>query len=249
MDRYSRYVQKIILFSVVALFLISGLLCIEKQDGFTGEILESGKKLYSQYNEELIVRDFFNDRSSGIFVDVGCADYKTDSTTYYLEKHLGWRGIGVDALAEFAIGYVQYRPNTRFFNFVVTDHSGDIEPFYRLINAVALSSTDNNYTQKEAEYFRVPKEYQVVYVPTIALTELLEKNGISKIDFLSMDIEGGELKALAGFNIKRFKPELICIEAASNRDEIMDYFTRHGYERIDEYLKYDKVNWYFKPKD
>jgi FkbM family methyltransferase len=250
--------KKIAFFSIAIFFLITGLSHIENpnspnpQDSsvFAGEILESGKKLYSQYDEELIIRDFFNDRKGGIFVDVGCAHYKEMSTTYYLEERLGWSGIAVDALAEFAIGYIQHRPNTRFFNFIVTDHPWNIEPFYRLINATGLSSTSENYTQKAADYFRVSKEYQVTYVPTITLTELLEKNGISKIDFLSMDIEGGELKALSGFNIKKFKPELVCIEVHSKTsDKIMNYFTSYGYERIDEYLKYDNVNWYFKPKE
>lgn len=64
-----------------------------------------------------------------------------------------------------------------------------------------------------------------------------------------MDIEGSEPLALAGFDIKRFKPELVCIEVGNvDPNKILEYFTRHGYERIDKYLKYDKVNWYFKPK-
>ncbi len=46
---------------------------------FAGDILESGKKFYSEYNEELIIRDFFNDRRGGIFVDIGCAHYKNGS--------------------------------------------------------------------------------------------------------------------------------------------------------------------------
>ncbi len=250
--------KKIVFFSILLIFLFASFNFIEnpnsnhsKDDGsiFAGEILESEKKLYSQHDEELIIRDFFNDRKGGIFVDVGCAHYMVHSTTYYLEKHLEWHGIAVDALAEFAIGYIQHRPNSRFFNFIVTDHSGGIEPFYRLISAPPLSSTNGNYTRKQAESLQFPSTYQVIYVPTITLTELLEKNGISKIDFLSMDIEGGELKALSGFDIERFKPELVCIEAAKLRDKIVNYFTGYGYERIDKYLEYDNINWYFKPID
>src|SRR5918992_613419 len=37
--------------------------------------------------EEWIVRDFFRDRSGGTFVDVGSADYKANSNTWYLETH------------------------------------------------------------------------------------------------------------------------------------------------------------------
>ena len=121
---------------------------------------------------------------------------------------------------------------------IVTDHSGKIEPFFRLIESPSLSSTKEQRT--------IGKKHQIIYVPTITLTELLEKNGISKIDFLSMDIEEGELAALRGFDIKRFKPELVCIEA--NSSKILRYLTQHDYEFLKEYLKYDKINWYFKPR-
>ena len=99
---------------------------------FAGDILRTQKKLYSQNDEELIIRDFFGDRKGGFFVDVGCADYRYNSTTYYLEKHLNWSGIAVDALDEYRQGYFNNRPNTKFFNFIATNHLGDIEPFYRL---------------------------------------------------------------------------------------------------------------------
>ena len=86
-------------------------------------------------------------------------------------------------------------------------------------------------------------------VPTITLNELLDRNKVTKIDFLSIDIEGSELLALQGFDIDRFKPELICIEAwPDNRDKLLVYFAAHGYERIDKYLQRDIVNWYFRPK-
>jgi hypothetical protein len=63
-----------------------------------------------------------------------------------------------------------------------------------------------------------------------------------------MDIEGAEPKALAGFDIQKYKPRLICIEASPElQDTLMQYFTSHGYELIDEYTAYDAVNWYFRP--
>ena len=140
--------QKLFLYVVIS-FSIILFTCAWKVNGinqrgsivFAGDILESGEKLYSEHDEELIIRDFFNDRRGGVFVDVGCYYYMRMSTTYYLEKHLGWSGIGVDALAEFAHGYIENRPNTRFFNFIVTNHSKDIEPFYRGINLLSASGT------------------------------------------------------------------------------------------------------------
>ncbi len=113
---------------------------------------------------------------------------------------------------------------------------------------MCVSSRYKSYIYWAAkEKKRTKSTYKIIYVPTITLTELLEENGLTKIDFLSIDIEGSEPAALAGFDIDNFEIELICIETCSNSSKIMEYFTRHGYERIEKYLKYDTQNWYFKP--
>ena len=63
-----------------------------------------------------------------------------------------------------------------------------------------------------------------------------------------MDIELSEPKALAGFTIERFKPELVCIEAHPEvRQQILDYFARHQYVVVAKYLRADDKNLYFTP--
>jgi FkbM family methyltransferase len=210
--------------------------------GEANDILTSGTKLYSQLNEELIIRHFFNDRKNGFFVDVGCYHWKIHSTTYYLEKHLGWSGMGIDALPQLAQGYAEHRPRTSFFNYIVTDRADGFETLY---TGGAVSSTSKEWV----ETFLKDGAREQIQVSTITLTEFLDRHGITKIDFLSIDIEGGEPKALAGFDIERFRPELVAVETAGgNATEIGTYFKRHGYERIEKYLQYDKVNSYYRPK-
>jgi FkbM family methyltransferase len=208
------------------------------------DILRTERKLYSLANEELIIRDFFQDRHDGFFLDVGCARPIRESNTYYLEKHLGWSGIGVDALPEFAQPWLRKRPKSRFFNFLVSDHSDVLQPFFRaelrgISSAVKPSNDPGGKPAKSEE----------IQVPTITLTALLERAGVAKVDFLSMDIEGFEPQALAGFDIERFKPELACVEAKPlGRNAINKYFADHGYERVNAYRKYDEVNYYYSPK-
>ncbi len=158
------------------------------------DILTAGQKLYSQGDEELIIRHFFDDREGGFFVDVGCYDWKRLSTTLYLEKHLGWSGIGVDANDGHARGYAENRPNTRFMNYIVTDHSGTEETFYLAVGAEGVSSTSERFIRDFFRaFFRGAKPtLREVTVPTITLDDVLERNGVTRIDFLSMDIEGHE---------------------------------------------------------
>ncbi len=223
--------------------------------GYSQETLEDLKKskicnepvLYSQVKEEVLIRHFFNDAKNKFFLDVGCSDYKNISTTYYLEKHLNWKGIGVDALKQYAADYLKYRPRTRFRNYAVSDHSGGTIDLYTKPGLEVFSSTI-----KEAVY-RIP-EPVVVKVPVITLNDLLKKEKVNHIDFLSMDIEGGELKALEGFDIKKYRPSLICIEVQEEMGiyyakEITDYFERNGYQKLEAYTQFEgKGNWYFMPK-
>lgn len=207
------------------------------------DVLELGPAHYSQDDEELIIRHFFGDRREGFFVDVGAYHWKVGSTTLYLENRLGWSGIAVDALARFEPGYRENRPNTRFFAYIVTDRSGEDMTIYV---RDALTSLDPEHSNQFEAVLEKPVPEQV---ETITLDDLLEREGIESIDFLSMDIEGHEPTALAGFDIERFRPELVCIEVVeATREAINAYFTRHGYERIDGYRSYDLVNWYFRPK-
>lgn len=209
------------------------------------DILKTEKPLYSQHNEEVIIRHFFHDQRGGTFVDVGCAAPIRSNNTYYLEKHLGWKGVGVDALPEFAQKWKNQRPASRFVNYIVTDHSGTREPFFRVERRARGISAIHKPTRDPGG---LPVRTEEILVPTITLAKLLDDLGIATFDLLSMDIEGSEPLALAGFDIDRFRPRLVCIETKpKNRQSIASFFATHGYARIDRYLEYDAVNYYYAP--
>ncbi|MBW2267699.1 MAG: FkbM family methyltransferase [Deltaproteobacteria bacterium] len=230
--------------SLPLMLLVAATAATEVRVPGVGDEVLAGEPLYSQNKEELIVRHFFGDRRDGVYLDVGAFHWRRWSTTYYLEEHLGWSGVAVDALPEVAEGWRRNRPGAQFFQYIVTDHSGSIETLY---GAGGLSSIHEDHLES---YAGEKIETQRFQVPTITLDELLELAGVEHIDFLSMDIEQAEPLALAGFDIERFRPALVCIEATESiRKEIAAYFARHGYERIDAYLEWDTVNWYYTPRD
>jgi hypothetical protein len=169
-----------------------------------------GPGLQSENNEEWIVRDFFNDKRDGVFVDVGANHYRQRSNTYFLEVEREWSGMAIDA---------QYVPK----NLLVASSS---RPFAEEKGGAAESRD----------------------VPTITLTDLLTREHMRTFDFLSMDIELGEPKALAGFDIDRFTPSLVCVEAHPQvRQQILDYFARHRYVIVGKYLRAEPKNLYFSP--
>jgi FkbM family methyltransferase len=198
-----------------------------------------GASVSSQYDEEIFIRDFFNGKRNGVFVDVGANDYRKYNNTYYLENVLGWSGLAIDALHEFASGYAAHRPRTQFFSFFVSDKSDERARFW---------VEDGDHLLSSAERDVAGAASTVRDVPTITLNDLLGRAGVQKVDFLSMDIELAEVKALAGFDIRRYRPALVCIEAhLPVRQAILDYFARNAYVVVGRYLRADTRNLYFAP--
>jgi hypothetical protein len=194
--------------------------------------------------EEWLIRDFFKDKRDGVFADVGAWHWETGSNTYFLEHDLGWKGLAIDASPEFADGWRQHRPGSRFVVAFVDAVDGASREFFEGKNSLTNSSRRD-----------VPDQYGggtvgETHVRTARFDTLLEAAGIQRLDFVSMDIELSEPQALAGFSISRYKPSLVCIEDHMPvRQAILSYFASAGYVVVGKYLRYDLENLYFAPAE
>ena len=204
-----------------------------------------GPDKHSYNVEEWVARDFFQDRRDGVFVDIGSGDARRGSNTYYLESALNWSGVAVDALSEYATSYREHRPRTRFFAHFVAERSGTQVTLH-----VSPTRTESSSYVKEFAAFFATSPLTERVVTTVTLDDLLARAGVTRFDYLSMDIEMAEPRALAGFDIERFRPSLVCVEAHPPiREQLLDYFARHGYVLVGRYLWADMFNLYFKPRD
>ena len=196
----------------------------------------------SNYAEEWIFRDFFKDQRGGVFVEIGSGHYRDSSNTHFLETARGWRGIAVDAQAQYAADYKQYRPATKFFSFFVSDVS-DADVRLHVPEAFPYAaSSDRAFAAAQ----RRGGDVTDMTVRTITMNDLLKDVGFDRFDLLIMDIELAEPKALAGFDIDRHQPRLVCIEShPQNRQVLLDYFHDHDYVVVGKYLRMDTQNLYF----
>jgi hypothetical protein len=69
----------------------------------------------SQISQDKIALQLLQNKTNGIFVDIGCAEPIRFSNSYIMEKHFNWSGIGIDILnAEDKTGnWSELRPNTK----------------------------------------------------------------------------------------------------------------------------------------
>jgi FkbM family methyltransferase len=196
----------------------------------------------SSHGEEWILRDYFQTQRGGVFVDVGANHYQRESNTYYLETELGWSGLAIEPQIKFAADYAAHRPRTTFIPLFVSDVSNREAVLY-----VPASDLEASFDKSVAEA-SAPGSSTPMTSNTTTLDDILDREGIRSIDFLSIDIEQHEPQALSGFSIERFRPRLVCIEShAPVRQQILDYFTQHGYVVVGKYLRADNANLWFAP--
>ena len=103
---------EVLLVLVFVLTLVYGLRPVPFAEVQSAREIDEFRKRYgphhnSEREEEWLIRDFFQDRRGGFFVDVGANHYRTASKTYYLETILGWSGIAVEPLKEFGADYAK----------------------------------------------------------------------------------------------------------------------------------------------
>jgi FkbM family methyltransferase len=204
-----------------------------------------GPDRFSEREEEWLIRDYFQDRRGGVFVDVGANHYRDASKTYYLESQLGWSGLAIEPQREFGPDYARHRPRTTFLPFFVSDVSNATAKLHLVHTSSTVASANEAFVKR---FTPTGKVDEVREVPTITLTDLLDAHRITNVDFLNIDIELHEPQALSGFDVARFKPSLVCIEGLLQvRQQILDYFARNGYVLVGRYMWVDQENLYFAP--
>jgi FkbM family methyltransferase len=199
-----------------------------------------GPEHNSEHGEEWIVRDFFKNERGGMFVDVGAYHYQRFSNTYYLETEMGWSGVAIEPQVMFAAEYKRYRPRTVFVPLFISDVSNRQATLY-VSEFDTVASGVREFTESFGKVTPTP-------VTTSTLDDVLDRLGMKRIDFLSIDIELAEPQALAGFSIARFAPRLVAIEAHPPvRQQILDYFARNQYVLVGRYWQADDENFWFAP--
>ena len=195
------------------------------------------------------LREYFPDYNyKGVFFDIGAFDPIEISNSYHFEKN-NWDCYCFEANTELIPKLKEYRKNV--FNYALYDEDKDNIEF----NVVHDGHWTAGFSAVELskDYERIfpgfKKTYKKINVPQKKLDTVIinEIPLLEKIDIMSLDIEGGELKMLEGFKlIERFPPKIIVIENVDNNIMYKKYLEKLGYIldkhiSYNQYYKYNKV--------
>lgn len=182
--------------------------------------------------EKLLVREFFGD-TNGFFVDIGANDPHHGSQSWHLEQ-AGWQGILVEPQPELAAKLREARSAKVFA--VACSSPQNAGRTMTLHLAGPMSALN----RERMSYGAVPES--TIEVPVRTIDDILaEAHAPTPVDFLSIDIEGHEAEALAGFDFARWRPRLILMEDHVSNLQKHRVLRRAGY-RLIRYTDYD--GWY-----
>ena len=168
------------------------------------------KNFFAQDGEDFLLNKLMETQKAGFFVDVGSA-HPVNASNSYLFYLNGWRGLCVDASPGLISLYQKYRPKDLFINAFVGKCSGTRE-FY-IFNEPFL----NTGSRQRKDFLSEKTDYefqQQVLVQQLPLSEILKKNMPPEktIEFMSLDVEEGELEVLESNDWSRYRPRVVVME-------------------------------------
>tara|TARA_B100001248_G_scaffold244809_1_gene214159 strand:+ start:1562 stop:2260 length:699 start_codon:yes stop_codon:yes gene_type:complete len=204
----------------------------------------SRKESYSFGTIDILVNYFFKKKYHGFYVDVGCQNPISNNNTYLLYKNKNWNGMNIDLDQKNIDLFNLVRK--RDLNIKAAVSSGNFKKkiyFYHSKSAI-------NTLEKKISNFQNAKVKKIIDVDTVTLNQLLSKNDIKKIDFLSVDVEGHEINVLNGFDIKKYSPQLVVIEFLDLKMKKFEFYNNSIENILDSdiykyFIKnnYSLINW------
>ena len=163
---------------------------------------------YTQNMEDYHLSLAFAGQASGNYIDVGGGHPIADNVSFWFYER-GWQGIVVEPQDPLAALYGRLRPRDVAVCSLIGRDNGEID-FHAVDRLHGFSTTVEDLARK-ARQFGV--DYRTVRMPVVTLARLCEEHQLGEIDFLKIDVEGGEADVLHGGDWRRYRPKVVVVEA------------------------------------
>lgn len=193
-------------------------------------------RVYGQSSEDYILWQLLKDdvRDDGMYLDVGALDGARFSNTLLFELQ-GWTGICIEAHPDFIESLLRNRPESKCVHCAAGhEDNDDFELHANFLGTLSTiePSLEGEFRQRYPDAF---DGFELMKVPMRRLDRILRELHIDprELDLVSIDVEGGEVKVLEGFNLAYWQPRVVLIEAFNYgyEERLETIFAEAGYQR------------------
>jgi FkbM family methyltransferase len=189
------------------------------------------RKTFSQHGEDALIQSLFAGQASGFYVDIGASHPFRISNTFQLYRR-GWHGVTVEPIPALGRLHRRWRPRDTLLPIAIGPQAGALTFFEMLpsvLSTLDRETADRYCTEGKAE---ILKTYDIsVKTPMQLFTDHV---GEQTIDFLSMDIEGLDVRTLHAIDFKTVRPRLICVELNDETETqaVADFLKTFDYSTV-----------------
>lgn len=198
----------------------------------------SPKKSYSQYGEDLVIKNFFAVRNpnQGVYVDIGGFHPRWLSNTYLLAED-GWSGVAVDIDKHKTNLFEKVRSNCIGITAAVfpgnSQGEQSVHKFRRLWSEIDTLSLPD--AQKYLKETGISFDTEVVKTTTINQVLAKATQSFGPVRFMNIDIEGLDEAILFEMDFETYPVDLICFEnneSFAGSDKVKTILTEKGYVHL-----------------
>ncbi|MBU2992363.1 FkbM family methyltransferase [Octadecabacter sp. 1_MG-2023] len=198
----------------------------------------------SQAGQDRVVDTVLEHKRGGTFVDVGGYDGVTGSNTFFLETDRGWTGALIEPVRT-QIERAEVNRSCPCVEVAIAASEGEADFIEITEGYTQMSGLVDSYDKALLGQVRNDKRHKenVIKVKTITLSGILHQMDLVNPDFISLDIEGGEIECLKSFPFEKHDVKIWSIENNTGTPQIKQIMDENGYDLI-EFCGPDEM--YFK---
>ncbi|MCT8158848.1 FkbM family methyltransferase [Pseudoruegeria sp. SHC-113] len=195
------------------------------------QMLAPASGYFSQAGQDHFLEEHvFRGKRGGVFVEVGAYDGVSGSNGLFFELLRGWTGLLIEADPALC-AKVRASRSQPCLQTAIAAEAGEVSFLSVSAGYTQMGGiVDSLGAREKAAIEADPRSRtETITVPARRLADVLREQGLYKIDYLSLDIEGAELGVLEGFPFSEFRITAWTIEANNHAQRIVDLMLAKGY--------------------
>ena len=189
---------------------------------------------FSEAGQDMLIKDnFFKNKKSGFFVEIGAYDGIEGSNCYHFEKFMNWEGIAIEA-SPLHFEKLKKNRNCKLINLALGSENKQVE-FYEVVEGFTQMSGINNLNFQNS-FQRIKKnsdsKINKIDIECKTFGKLIPDDQI--IDLISIDIEGNELDVLKSIDFDKYQIKVIILENnVPNELSYLKFFLEKNFSYFD----------------